>query len=566
MVDHDGVQRDSATTRPQPRLRVSPEVRLSLRAAFCISVPLLLGLIIHQRLYAIVAGIGALWAISQDGLDAWHVRGPRLLWVVAAGGIGVALGSTFIDHHGATWESILFVGVIALVAGFAEASNHATAGAYLLIGSVLGVGLEFKGQEWQSSLAIVIGALWVYVVAALMDRVFHLETQRVYLARAFDALALTVEALGTATFYRVRAQAVATLDRARDVVGAIHLESSSTEERSLYQCLIVALRCGEAISYFEGKDIQVGPPVAEALRDVARTLRSDGATSAVSTLAAVRDRFTSVPALTTVVARAFDVTLTVVGPHAVTRYPTKGLLPVKERLRFALILAVAVSAGLGVSHALDGPHGFWLPLAVAFILRPDVGPVIQRALARTVGTTVGVGIAALVAWTGNTILELIILSCVMAAIQPWAQRRSHTLSVMTFTPIVFVFLGLLGADKGLFGVRILDTAIGAAIVLVLDVLLWTTAPSLRPVQQLADARAASERYGAESAIDNPIRRHQLRRLALRAVATARNSVVSARSEPRLLRRLDPTSVAQLNDIERSIDAHTVALLENDQGQ
>jgi len=121
------------TPRTQPRLRLSPEVRLSLRAAFCISVPLLVGLIIHQRLYAIVASIGALWAISQDGLDAWPLRGPRLLWVVAAGGIGVGIGSTFVDHFGATSELIFFVGVIALVAGFAEASNHATAGAYLLI-------------------------------------------------------------------------------------------------------------------------------------------------------------------------------------------------------------------------------------------------------------------------------------------------------------------------------------------------------------------------------------------------------------------------------------------------
>jgi uncharacterized membrane protein YccC len=484
------------------------------------------------------------------------------LWVAVAGGLGVGLGSTFIDHHSAAWESILFVAVIALFAGFAEASHHATAGAYLLIGTILGLGLEFQGQEWQSTLAIVVGALWVYVVAALMDRVFHLETQRVSLARAFDALATTVEAIDTPTFYSVRAQAVATLDHARDVVGSIHLDAPSVEERSLYQCLIVALRCGEAISYFEGKNIRLEPPVADALREVARTLETDGATSAISTLATVRDRFSSTPELTPLVARTFDVTLTIAVPHAVIRYPTKGLLPVRERLRFAFVLAIAVTAGLLVSHALDGPHGFWLPLAVAFILRPDVGPVIKRALARTVGTTIGVGIAALVAWSGNTVLELIILSCVMAAIQPWAQRRSHALAVITFTPIVFVLLGLLGTDKNLFSARIIDTAIGAAIVLLLDVLLWTTAPSLRPAQQLADARAASVRYGAEAEFDNPIRRHQLRRIALRAVATARASVTSARSEPRLLRRLDPTSAAQLNDIERSIDAHTVALLDS----
>jgi uncharacterized membrane protein YccC len=539
-------------------------VRLSVRAAFCLSAPLLLGLVIHQRVYAIVASIGALWAISQDGLDAWPVRGPRLLWVAGAGGIGVALGSTFVDHQGATWGLIVFVGLIALVAGFVEASNHATAGAYLLIGTILGVGLEFEGQEWQSTLALMVGALWVYLVAALMDRVFHLETQRVYLARAFDALAGTVESLATPGFYRVRAQAVATIDRARDVVGEIHLDSPSVEEHSLYQCLIVALRCGEAISYFEGKDISLGPPVADALREVARTLESDGATAAVSTLLEVRDRFSSAPQLTPLVAHAFEVTLTVANPQTVIRYPTKGLLPVTERLRFAVILAIAVTAGLAISRALNGPHGFWLPLAVAFILRPDVGPVITRALARTVGTTVGVAIAAFVAWTGNTILELIFLSCAMAAIQPWAQRRSHALSVMTFTPIVFVFLGILGTDKGLFSVRIVDTALGAAIVLLLDVLLWTTAPSLRPAQQLADARAASERYGAEAQLDDPIRRHQLRRIALRAVANARNSLRSARSEPRVLRRFDPTSSRQLNDIERSIDAHTVALLESGQ--
>jgi uncharacterized membrane protein YccC len=222
---------------------------------------------------------------------------------------------------------------------------------------------------------------------------------------------------------------------------------------------------------------------------------------------------------------------------------------------------MAVAVAMIVSHILDGPHGFWLPLAVTFILRPDVGPVISRAVARTIGTIVGVGIAAFVAWTGNTVLELIILSCIMAAIQPWAARRSHTLAVITFTPIVFVFLGLIGTDNNLFGTRIIDTALGAAIVLVLDVLLWTTAPSLRPAQQLAAARAASARYGDEATTDNPVLRHQLRRTALRAVTNARSAISNARSEPRLLRRFDPTSTAQLDDIERSIDANTVALFE-----
>jgi uncharacterized membrane protein YccC len=539
----------------------TPEIRLSLRAAVCLSTPLIIGLIVHQRLYAIVAGIGALWAISQDGLDEWRDRGPRLLWVAGAGGAGVALGASIVDHDSTTWVLVLALGLLALVAGFIEASNHATAGAYLLIGSVLGVGLEFRDQVWQATLSIVVGALWVYLVAMLMNRKFRVFSQRVYLAHAFDALASTTEAIGTPQFYAVRARAVTTLDQAHDVVGSIRLETSNEEIRSLYQCLIVALRCGEAISYFEGKNIATGPSVAQDLRHVARTLEGTSAQAAVATLAAIRQDLTRTPELSALVASVFNVDLEVDQPRTIRRSPTRALLPSAERLRFAVILAVAIAVALSISRILDGPHGFWLPLAVAFILRPDVGPVISRAVARTIGTIVGVGIAAFVSWTGNTVLELIIFSCVMAAIQPWAARRSHALAVITFTPIVFVFLGLIGTDKNLFTVRIVDTALGAAIVLMLDVLVWTTAPSLRPAQQIATARAASARYGDEAALDDPLLRHQLRRTALRAVTNARSAISNARSEPRLLGRYDPTSASQLDDIDRSIDASTVALLE-----
>jgi uncharacterized membrane protein YccC len=124
-------------------------------------------------------------------------------------------------------------------------------------------------------------------------------------------------------------------------------------------------------------------------------------------------------------------------------------------------------------------------------------------------------------------------------------------------------LSLLGTEKYLFEPRIIDTAIGAAIVLSLDVVLWTTAPSLRPAQQLEKARAASSRYEREATLDDPWVRHLLRRAALRAVTRARSSLDQARKEPRLLQRHDPTTLQQLDEIERSIDTHTVALLETE---
>jgi uncharacterized membrane protein YccC len=524
------------------------------------------GLLINQRSYTIVFAIGALWAISQDGLDEWRVRGRRLFWVAVAATVGVAMGATFVGHDSGATALVVFLGVAALIAGVVEASNWASQGAYLLVGSIIGAGLRFSGRVWQSCLCIALGAMWVYGVAALTDRRTRLANQRVFLANAFDVLASLVETLDTTRFYAVRARAVTTLDAAQDVVGSRHHRSESAEEVALRQCLIVALRCGEVISYLEGKHLRGDLSVSLALRQVASTLKTTTGVDAVTLLRDLPARFNDIagldPAVTSALALGDPRDLPAAPPRFSAHPLTRATLPLVERLRFAAILSLATVAGTLVATALDGLHGFWLPLSIAFILRPDLGPVITRALARTVGTVVGVGIAALVALSGNSIGLLIALSCVMAATVPWATRRSHVLAVITFTPIVFVFLSLLGTEKYLFAPRIIDTAIGAAIVLLLDVVLWTTAPSLRPAQQLEKARAASARYEREATIDDPLRRHLLRRSALRAVTNARSALDQARKEPRLLQRLDPTTLRQLNDIESSIDTHTVSLLEH----
>jgi len=553
-----------ATLTIRRRLNSSPEIRLSLRAGFCISAPLLVGLVINQRSYGIVFAIGALWGVSQDGLDEWRIRGPRLFWVAVAATVGVALGATFAGHDSSATHLVVFLGGAALVAGFVEASNRASQGAYLLIGAIIGAGLRFSGRVWQSCLCIALGALWVYAIAAVTDRRTRLANQRIFLSNAFDALATLVEDLDTPKFFAVRARAVTALDAAQDVVGSRHGRRDRDEAVALRQCLIVALRCGEVVSYLEGKQLRADPSVTPALRDVASTLKNGTGLDAVALLRDLRARF-DVAGLEPEVTSSLEIGSpndAPTTPRYSTNASTRPTLPIVERLRFAVILGLATTTGTIVANALGGLHGYWLPLSIAFILRPDLGPVITRALARTVGTAVGVGIAALVALSGNSIGLLVALTCVMAATVPWASRRSHVLAVITFTPIVFVFLSLLGSEKYLFAPRIIDTAIGASIVLVLDVVLWTTAPSLRPAQQLENARVASNRYEREATLDDPLSRHLLRRAALRAVTRARSALDLAQKEPSLLQRHDPTTLQQLDDVERSIDTHTVSLLES----
>jgi Fusaric acid resistance protein-like len=547
------------------RVKPTPEILLSLRAAFCLTSPLIVGVITNQREYSILFAIGSLWAISQDGLDEWHVRGPRLVSVVLAGGGGALLGATFANHETAGWSLLILYGGVALVAGYVEASNRATAGAYLLLGTILGGGLKFPGKIWQCALAIALGSLWVFLVAFLMNRRGRWTVQRLTLARAFDSLASVVDAIGAPQFFVVRDRTLTALDKAHDIVGIRPLRAENREAVALQQCLVVALRVGEIVSFLEAKDLPVDPAMASGLREVAKILNDRDAIAAVAALEGFPHRFQTPSGLHPSVLQALaPVSIQELEANPlcpVTPAATRSSLTVHERLRFALILGVAITAGTAISIVLDDPHGFWLPMSVSMILRPDVGPVISRALARTVGTAVGVGIAGLVALTGNAILALILLSCVMAAIQPWAARRSHALAIMVFTPLVFVFLGLLGSDRGLFTARIIDTALAAGVVLLLDVCVWTTAPSMRPAQQLEKARAAAARYEHDATLQDPITRTRLRRAALRAVVRARASLHQNRTEPRLLGRDDPTIAGKLDDVERSIDAYTVTLLD-----
>lgn len=541
---------------------MSSQARLSLRAAVCLATPLIIGLLTGQRAYGTLVALGALWGVSQDGLDRWRNRAPRILGVAFAGAPGLALGALVVNHLHAPWTLVVLFGVVAFFAGLIEASLWATQGMYLLLGAILGGGLGFTGRIWQSALCLMAGGLFVYGVARLTDRVGRRADQRLCLADAMQALAQLLEAIGTEALNHARSRAVVILDAAQDVVGARKLPADD-EGVAIHQVFVVVLQIGELASYLASKVEAVDPVVPAALRAVAETVRRGTCVAAVAQLDGLATTWVTTLASPSrrLVAEAFR------GPERSTlvgEMPFRSTihrLPMIDRSRFALLLGAAVVVATIIAHALDGPKGYWLPMTVAFVFRPDLGPVMRRAVSRVLGTLAGVGIAALVAVAGNQQVSLIVLCCAMAAAVPWAAQRSHALTVMVFTPIVFVFVGVLGPDQSLFGPRIVDTAIGAAIVLAIDYVLWLHAPSLRPRQQLTQVAEAVAKYQRTTPTSDPVIRHSLRRSALRSVTRARSAIKLAGIEPHLFHGSGAALLAQLNTYIDEIDDHTVELFE-----
>jgi fusaric acid resistance family protein len=547
---------------PVRRWKVSSQVRLSTRAAFCLAIPLVAGLVTSQRAYGTLTALGALWAVSQDGSDRWRNRAPRMLGVALAGGPGLALGAIFVNQVHASWSLVVLFGVVAFVAGVIEASLWATQGMYLLLGAILGGGLGFTGRIWESALCLTMGALFVYATASLTDRRSRRFDQRLCLANALVALAQLLEAIGSEGLNHARSRAVVILDAAQDVVGARKLPVDD-EGIAIHQIFVVVLQIGELASYLSSKEEAVDVVVSDALREVATTIRLRSCVEAAAQL----DRLAATLAMSISSPSRRRIAESFRCPERsslVSEMPFRSTihrLPVVDRLRFALLLALAVAFATIIAHELDGPKGYWLPMTVAFVFRPDLGPVMRRALSRVIGTLAGVGIAALVAIAGNQQISLMILCCAMAAAVPWAAQRSHALTVMVFTPIIFVFVGVLGPDQSLFAPRIVDTAIGASIVLLIDYVMWLHAPSLRPRQQLEQVAEAVTNYQQTTAASDPVIRHSLRRNALRAVTRARSAIKLAGIEPHLFHESGAPYLRELNSYIDEIDDHTVELFE-----
>jgi uncharacterized membrane protein YccC len=112
-------------------------------------------------------------------------------------------------------------------------------------------------------------------------------------------------------------------------------------------------------------------------------------------------------------------------------------------LRHAVRLASATAIAVAVARFADVPHGYWIPLTVVMVLRPETAHTYTRCVGRVAGNVIGIVVA----------------SAVILLLHPTGYVAA-TLAV--------VFLGVAYAVSG-FGYLALSAALAAAIVLLVDV-------------------------------------------------------------------------------------------------
>ncbi|MER6523711.1 FUSC family protein [Streptomyces sp. NPDC001508] len=538
----------------------------TLRAALAMAMALVTGLLIELPQAAIPLAVGSLYASANDTERAYRDRTRHIAWPAFGGAAGITVGSHLRDAV-PTVALVTTVGV-ALIAGMisAKGPTASAAGLQILVMTALGQGLPgHTAPWWQPAIFFLCGAAPVLLLAlAPSVRGWHRPVHRT-LARAYAAQADLLRAVGTPRAASARRAATDALDAVeRSLPGATHAVRgpAGAADPACPRCRPAALlddllTASEAAAALAGSQEAVPGPFAAAASDIARRLRSSGHRRGMgrrSGRATSHDlhHLAGDSPLLGRLASAYttaDHRLRVGATHrrhmrrpARDRKPTGRLLWFRAaraaRLRRVALtygLRVALCAGLATPAAelLHPDRGYWLLLTVALVVKPDAGSVLVRGMHRTLGTVVGILLAALLLSLVHDRLGLAVAAVTATALVPLSAALSYGMLTTVVAPVVFVLLHMSGVPAAhLMGERLIDTLAGVGICVVAGHLPWTSSSRRSDRDWVNHAAHTLTAY-----LDHLLRlgpsaeRHTARRAAYRTLAEARRRLAVRHGEP-----------------------------------
>ncbi|GAB2560164.1 FUSC family protein [Rhodanobacter koreensis] len=209
------------------------------------------------------------------------------------------------------------------------------------------------------------------------------------------------------------------------------------------------------------------------------------------------------------------------------------LTPRSVAFRHALRMAVCLSAALWISRLLQLPHGYWLPMTAAIVLRPDFAATFNFGLLRVLGTVLGLVLTtALLHITPSEPWAHLALMAALCMAFRYLATAHYGIAVAALTGTVVILLSFEGVNSGLAVMdRVINTALGCGMAL-LAYVAWPTWERGRARAALAvmlDAYASYLRALARP--DQRHAQHETRSAARTARTNAQASIDRMRTEP-----------------------------------
>ncbi|MFC5666715.1 FUSC family protein [Kitasatospora misakiensis] len=514
------------------------------RAALGMAVALAAGVLAHRVDLGVFAGLGAMHATMNDRVEPVRLRARRIASAVLASALGMLIGTSL--QHGQPGGFAVGAALTgtAFVSGALSATGPrgSAAGLLLLVSASLGSGMPLPHPWWAASVALPAGAVLVFLLGLPLPgrRAPGSDPGARALAAVYDALGRVLTDLGTPQGAASRQVLTARLNQLQDVLPppAPTPAPPPTPTARVHTMYRAALAATEAATGLLWAWRPVPPEVAAVPGLLARAVERGGGEVRVP------DWAPDTPSR-----QALDAALRAAAATVAGREAALGTAPAPPpdpwRLRVRLVspgaarygarLALCIAVGVALTAALPLSRSYWVPMTIAFVLKPDLGSVFLRAVSRSVGTVLGVAVTAAVLLLAPGPWALVAIGALCVALLPYATAAHYGLNTVVMTPMALVLLQLGGHDGAAeFWPRVLDTVLASAVVLLFGHLLWPERPRHRIEPRLVSAATALKAYLASVARqDEPEPRAEvwLRRTAYRALADARAEVEQGLAEP-----------------------------------
>jgi uncharacterized membrane protein YccC len=209
------------------------------------------------------------------------------------------------------------------------------------------------------------------------------------------------------------------------------------------------------------------------------------------------------------------------------------LTPRSVAFRHAVRSAACLSVALLISRQLQLPHGYWLPMTAAIVLRPDFAATFNFGLLRVVGTVLGLVLTtALLHVTPNEPWAHLALMALLCMAFRYLATAHYGIAVAALTGTVVILLSFEGVNSGAAVMdRVINTALGSGMAL-LAYVLWPTWERGRARAALADMLDAYANYlRALTHPDKHSMHREMRTAARTARTNAQASLERMRAEP-----------------------------------
>ena len=222
--------------------------------------------------------------------------------------------------------------------------------------------------------------------------------------------------------------------------------------------------------------------------------------------------------------------------------------------RHALRCGACLALALAIAHLLSLARGYWIPMTVAIVLKPDFGTTWRYGLLRVAGTLGGLLLTTTLLHFGfDDFWEALLLFTVLCFAYRELATVHYGVAVACLTGVVVILLSFYGiAPEASMTARANDTVIGSALALI-AYLVWPTWERGREREVLAGLLDGYREYLVAVLKGSPRRRRDTRIAARAARSNALASLDRLRQEPNGRRHLPraETLVAQANRLIRA---------------